>query len=92
VQLFCAKDKKLLVFGNKFHHDSLYKNCSRCANHKSLFAVLVLLVAIRKSQLVVHKNFSKKPRVKMLMELTPGDKNWQLIYPKWNNNLKFFVR
>ncbi len=46
------------------------------------FAVLVVLVAIRKSQLVVHKNFSKKPRVKMLMKLTPGDKNWQLIYPK----------
>jgi len=26
----------------------------------------------------------------MLMKLTPGDKNWQLIYPKWNNNLKLF--
>jgi len=55
---FVRKTKMLLVFENKFHYDSLYKNCSGCANHKSLFAVLL---AIRKSQLVVHKNFSKKP-------------------------------
>jgi hypothetical protein len=54
---FAWKTKKLLVFENEFHHAFLYKNCADCAICKLHSAVLV---AIRKSQLVVHrKNFKK---------------------------------
>jgi hypothetical protein len=58
----CERQKKLLVFENKVHHDSLYKNCSGCAIHKLHLAVLI---AICKLQLAAYKNLSKKPRVKI---------------------------
>jgi hypothetical protein len=46
-----------------------YENCARCAICKSHLAVLVV---IHKSQLAVRKKASKKPNIKMLMNLTPG--------------------
>ena len=66
---FTRKTKKLLVLGNDFHHAFLYENCAGCAICKLHLAVLV---AIRKSQLVVHKKALKLPRVKMLMKSIPG--------------------
>jgi hypothetical protein len=63
------KTKKLLVFENKFHHAFLYENCAGCTICKLQLAVLV---AIRKSQLGVHKKASKKLHVKMLIKSTPG--------------------
>jgi hypothetical protein len=66
---FVRKTKKLLVLENKFHHAFSYENCDCCAIHKLYLAVLV---AIRKSQLAVHKKALKLPRVKMLMKSTPG--------------------
>ena len=56
------RQKKLLVLENKFHHAFSYENCDGCAIRKLHLAVLV---AIRKSQLGVHKKALKKPRVKM---------------------------
>jgi hypothetical protein len=50
----------------------LYKNCAGCAIRKLHLAVLVVLVAIYKSQLAVRKKASKKLHIKMLMKLTPG--------------------
>jgi hypothetical protein len=68
VQLFWSKNKRLLVFENKFHHAFSYENCVGCAIWKSHLAVLV---AIPESQLAVLKKASKSC-VKMLMELQPG--------------------
>jgi hypothetical protein len=47
----------------------MYKNYADCAIRKSHLAVLV---AICQLQLNVGKKASKKPRIKMLMKLTPG--------------------
>jgi hypothetical protein len=77
-RLYCTKDKKQLVFENKFHHAFLYENCDGYALWKSH---LVVLVAICKSQLAVCKKALKKTRVKISMKMAPGGKNWQLIYP-----------
>ena len=72
MQLFCSKNKNLLVFENKFHHAFSYENCTGCAIRKSHLAVLVVLVGILKSQLAVHKKALKKLGIKKLMKLTPG--------------------
>jgi hypothetical protein len=74
---FFAKDKKLLVFENEFHHTFLSQICGGCDIRKSHLAVLV---AICKSQLVVLKKASKKPRVKFLMKSAPSDRKLQLLY------------
>jgi hypothetical protein len=42
---------------------------------------LAVLVALRKSQLTMHKKASKVLHVKMFMKLTPGGTKLQLIYP-----------
>jgi hypothetical protein len=72
------RQKKLLVFEDKFHHAFSYKKNSGCAICKLRLAVLV---ALRKSQLAMHKKASKVLRIKMLMKLTPGGRKLQLIYP-----------
>jgi hypothetical protein len=69
VAFLCQRQKKLLVFENKFHHAFLYENCAGCPICKLQLAVLV---AICKLQLGVHKKASKKLHVKMLMKSTPG--------------------
>ncbi len=85
---FARKTKKLLVFENEFYHSFSYENCAGRAIRKSHLAVLVVLVAFHKLQLAVRKKALKKPCIKMLMKLTPGGKNWLLIYPNLSTLLK----
>jgi hypothetical protein len=68
---FFAKDKKLLVFENEFHHAFSSQNCGSCDIRKSHLAVLV---AICKSQLVVLKKALKKPCVIFFMKSAPSDR------------------
>jgi hypothetical protein len=68
---FTGNTKKQLVFENEFQHAFLYENSAGCTIHKSLLAVLVVLVAIPKLQLAVCRKALKKLRIKMLMKSTP---------------------
>ncbi len=82
------RQKKLLVFENKFHRAFSYKNCSGCAIRKLHLAVLV---AICKLQLAVRKKALKKLRIKMLMKSTPAGHASFVIYV-YSNNCKNLCR
>ncbi len=85
------RQKKLLVFENKFHRAFSYKNCSGCAIRKSHLAVLAVLDAIRKSQLAVRKKALKKLRIKMSMKSTPAGHATFVIYV-YSNKCKNLCR
>jgi hypothetical protein len=72
-RLYCTKDKKLLVFENKFHHAFLLENCDGCAVRKSHLAVLV---ASCKSQLPVYKKSFGKVTHKNVDEISTW---WQKL-------------
>jgi hypothetical protein len=57
-------------------------NCARCAICKSHIAVLLVLVAIRKSQLAVHKKASKKLHAKNVDEIDP---RWHHGGTRWHH-------
>ncbi len=50
----------------------MYENCADCAIRKLRLVLLVVLVAICKFQIAVHKKALKKLGIKMLKKLTLG--------------------